>query len=116
MDTKRVLPNASAVEQSYPQNQFQIHSYVDVTRHVQFNSGLYYVEEVGSRDVLGLVGSAPGSYWRADLGITWKPNDNFDCSAGVQNAFDPHHLEAPFNGPASAEVDRSVYAQATWKF
>jgi iron complex outermembrane receptor protein len=111
-----VAPNAAAVEQSYPRNQFQIHSYLDITRHIQFNTGVYYVENVGSKDVLGIVGPPPGSYWRADLGVTWRPDPNFELSVGVQNAFDRHHLEAPYNGKASADVDRSVYAQATWKF
>ncbi|HMB95129.1 MAG TPA: TonB-dependent receptor, partial [Tepidisphaeraceae bacterium] len=115
-DTKAgVTPNASAVAQSYPQNQFQLHSYVDITRHVEFNSSIYYVQDVGSRNVLGAVGAAPGSYWRADFGVAWHPDANFEFYIGVQNAFDNHHLEAPYNGPSSAEVDRAVYAQLTWK-
>jgi hypothetical protein len=37
-------------------------------------------------------------------------------SAGVQNAFTPHHLESSFNADASSEVDRAVYGQITWHY
>jgi iron complex outermembrane receptor protein len=109
-------PSALAIDQSYPANQFQIHSYLDITKTLQFNAGAYYVETIGNGNVLGAVGAAPGSYIRGDLGITWRPRPNLEISAGVQNAFDPHHLEAAFNANASAQVSRAYYAQVNWKY
>jgi iron complex outermembrane receptor protein len=111
-----VTPNASAIDQSFPRNMFQVHSYLDVTRNIQLNASVYYYEAIGNKNVLGATGPAPGSYVRGDLGVNWQVNPNLELSAGVQNAFEPHHLEASFNADYSAEADRAVYAEATWRY
>ncbi|MGD0139338.1 MAG: TonB-dependent receptor [Tepidisphaeraceae bacterium] len=111
-----ITPDASAQDQSYPRNQFQLHSYLDVTQTLQLNGGIYYVDAIGNGNVLGAVGAPPGAYIRGDLGITWHPRPNLEVSAGIQNAFEPHHLEASFNATASADVDRAYYAQVAWRY
>jgi iron complex outermembrane receptor protein len=116
-DTKPGLtPDAAAIAESTPRNQAQIRSYYDITRNLQFNSGLYYVENIGNGNVLQATGAAPGSYIRGDFNIVWSPTPGMDVSLGIQNAFQPHHLESSFNATASSEVDRAVYAQFEWKF
>ncbi len=111
-----LTPDASAIEQSTPRNQAQIRSYYDITRNLQFNSGLYYVENIGNGNVLQATGAAPGSYIRGDFNVVWSPTPGMQVSLGIQNAFDPHHLESSFNATSSTEVDRAVYAQFEWKF
>jgi iron complex outermembrane receptor protein len=111
-----VTPDASAIDQSFPRDMAQIHSYLDITKNIELNASVYYDENIGNRNVLAAVGPAPGSYFRGDLGINWRVNPKLELSAGVQNAFEPHHLESSFNAFSSAEVDRAVYMQATWSY
>jgi iron complex outermembrane receptor protein len=113
---KGVVPNAMALADASPQNQFQFHSYWTVIKNVDFNQSLYYVQGTGNGNVLGAVGPPPSAYTRVDLSVVWHPRPNLDVSVGVQNAFEPHHLESSYNAKASTSVDRAVYAQFTWKF
>jgi iron complex outermembrane receptor protein len=106
-----VVPNALALQDASPQNQFQFHSYWNVTRNVDFNQSLYYVQGTGNGNVLGATGQPPSAYTRVDLGLTWHPTPNADITVGVQNAFDAHHLEASYNAASSSFVDRSAYAE-----
>jgi iron complex outermembrane receptor protein len=111
-----VVPNAMALAHASPQNQFQIHSYWTVIKNVDFNQSLYYVQGTGNGNVLAAVGPPPSAYTRVDLSVVWHPRPNLDVSLGVQNAFEPHHLESSYNAKASTSVDRAVYAKFTWKF
>jgi len=108
--------NAMALADASPQNQFQIHSYWTVIKNVDFNQSLYYVQGTGNGNVLAAVGPPPSAYTRVDLSVVWHPLPNLDVSLGVQNAFEPHHLESSYNAKASTSVDRAVYAKFTWKF
>jgi iron complex outermembrane receptor protein len=111
-----VTPNALALEDASPQNQFQFHSYWTVIKNVDFNQSLYYVQGTGNGNVLGATGPPPAAYTRVDLSLTWHPTPNADITVGVQNAFDPHHLESSYNAASSSFVDRSAYAEFTLKF
>ena len=106
-----VVPNATALADASPQNQFQVHSYWTVIKNVDFNQSVYYVQGTGNGNVLGATGLPPSSYTRLDLGLIWHPHPNLDISVGVQNAFDPHHLEASYNAASSSYVDRAAYAE-----
>jgi iron complex outermembrane receptor protein len=105
---------------SNPQNQFQIHSYLDVLKNVQFNTSLYYV------DALRYInGTASGSgiqdvhaYFRLDANIRWQITQNMTFAIGVQNALQDRHLEFG-NVSAQAlatEVPRTFFAQWTMAF
>jgi iron complex outermembrane receptor protein len=106
-----VTPNALALQDASPQNQFQFHSYWTVIKNVDFNQSLYYVQGTGGTNVVKTAGQPPSAYTRVDLGLTWHPHPNLDITVGVQNAFDAHHLESPYNAAASSFVDRSAYAE-----
>jgi iron complex outermembrane receptor protein len=101
--------NQPSIEGSAPRNQFQIHSYYNITRNLELNSSLYYVENLRSGDV--------PSYLRLDAGVTWRPKDGLELSVGVQNALDDRHPEftTSLNTPSN-EIPRSVYAQLLWRF
>jgi outer membrane receptor protein involved in Fe transport len=87
-----------------------------VIKNVDFNQSLYYVQGTGNGNVLGATGPPPAAYTRVDLSLTWHPTPNADITVGVQNAFDPHHLESSYNAASSSFVDRSAYAEFTLKF
>lgn len=96
-------------ERASPHNQFQVHSYWDVLKNLQFNASAYYVDSLG-------VGVP--SYVRVDLGVVWRPRDGLELSAGVQNLLDNKHGE--FGGLRVVNVDsqvpRTFYGQLAWRF
>jgi iron complex outermembrane recepter protein len=93
-----------------PANQAQIHSYLDVTTHLQFNVSAYYVERL-------TVDETP-SYIRLDMAIAWQPIDKLNVSVGVQNLLDNHHPEVLQSGnyTAATEIPRSYFMQLTWRY
>ena len=96
---------------SSPVNQAQLHSYWDVTKTVQVNASVYFVDK--------LTGQGVPSYVRTDLNLVWRPRPGLDLTVGVQNLVDSHHPE--FNPTAStptlgSEVPRTVYGQVTYRF
>jgi iron complex outermembrane receptor protein len=96
-------------EGTSPRNQFQIHSYYDITKNLELNAGLYYVENLRTGDI--------PSYIRIDAGATWRPTSNVEVTVGIQNALDPQHPE--FNSGLffneTTEVPRVVYAQVLFR-
>jgi iron complex outermembrane receptor protein len=109
---------AGVIQKSFPKNMFQIHSYMDLTPHVQFNASVYYNSAIGPSGVPVANGTGPGNpdVTRADFNITWNPKPGLDLSVGVQNAFDPQHYESTTGEGSTAEVRRAVYGQVIWKF
>jgi len=112
------VSSIQTIEGNSPENQFQIHSYYDLTRSLQFNGSAYYVQG------LPVIVSDPfrnqnvGSYFRLDLGMTWKPRENMSFSVGVQNLLQNRHAESGSIGISvvPSEVPRSVYAQFEMTF
>lgn len=100
------------IEGSHPRNQVQLHSYVDLTRNLQFDASAYYVENLTNQ-------SAPvPSYLRVDLALTWAPKPNLEFTVGVQNLLDPRHPEfgSASSNIGASEVPRTVFAQLTCRF
>jgi iron complex outermembrane receptor protein len=115
-DKSDIRPSDFAIESASPRNQIQVHSYWDVTPKLSLNASAYYVEGIGGDNVIINPAADPASYIRLDLGVVWQPTPGMELSLGVQNLCDPHHLEAPFGGSSSAEVDRAAYAQFTFRY
>jgi iron complex outermembrane recepter protein len=91
-----------------PRNQFQLHSALNITQNLQFNTALYYVDSVQN-------GQIP-SYARLDANLTWTPRSGMAVQVGIQNALDPEHPEfVPRSGPQS-EIETAIYGQLTWQF
>ena len=88
-------------ETDTPPHLAQLRSYLNVTKDLELNSALYYVDE---RQNIG-------DYWRLDVGVTWHINENFELSVWGQNLLDPRHPEIGLN-----EVERGGYLQATMRF
>lgn len=97
-------------EASHPQHQLQLQSYLDITEDLEFNAALYYVDNIPAFDA--------EAYIRLDLGLTWRPSPNVEIALWGQNLLDPEHPEAEStllsNSPA--EMERSVYLQATFRY
>ncbi|MDB6039027.1 MAG: TonB-dependent receptor, plug [Verrucomicrobiales bacterium] len=106
-DDSRVTPSTAAGDS--PQNQFNVHSYLDLPYHLQLDSAVYYVDALPNQKV--------ESYLRWDLRLGWNPTRNLEFTLGVQNLLDSHHLEFGTSTAAqSAPVGRNVYGKLTWRF
>ncbi len=103
-------PNTTLAGTYYegPRNQFQLHSYYDITKNLQFNTSFYYVDKSQSGDI--------PNYTRLDGNITWTPKPGVALQVGVQNATDPQHPEFLRRSGAQSEIETAFYAQMTLKF
>jgi len=98
-------------EGSSPRHQFQLQSRLDITKDLEFNSALYFVDRLRGQDV--------SEYFRLDLGVTWRPRHNVELSVWGQNLIEKDHVEfdsqvLPFDSPGM--VERSIAVQATVRF
>jgi iron complex outermembrane recepter protein len=97
-------------EGTSPRNQAQLHSYVDITKNIEFNAAVYYVDDLRT-------GHIP-AYTRVDAGITWRPKDNLSFTVAAQNLFSSQHTE--FNSglffTAPTKIPRTYYASMTYQF
>ena len=98
-----------------PNHQFQAHSSLDLTRKWQIDAGVYYTSNIQSNLLSQLI-PIPG-HTRGDLRIGWRPTEQLDFSAGIQDAFNALHLElvsSRFYQPL--EVRRNIYGAIRWQF
>ena len=100
-----VNPGFETMEGNTPANQFQIHSYLDLPGHLEFDQGLYYVDNLATQGVT--------SYLRYDIGLGWRPAKWFEARLSFQNLTQTSHLEF---GGGSSEIERSVFGQVTVRF
>ncbi|MGV3774652.1 MAG: TonB-dependent receptor domain-containing protein, partial [Verrucomicrobiales bacterium] len=109
MDPVSTLQPQDALEGDSPQNQFQLRSYLDLPHNIQFDTSLYYVDRLESRNV--------PSYFKLDSRIGWQPIKDLEISLVFQNLLDPQHPEFS-NGTlyTAREIERSVYGKVAWRF
>ena len=106
---------ATAVNDTSPQNQFQIRSYLNLPHHFEFNGALYYVDQV-----YALVGDARTRippYFRLDLGVTWRPTKSLEFGITGMNLLDNHHPEfSNIKNTVITEVPFGLMGKVTWRF
>jgi iron complex outermembrane receptor protein len=104
----KLLP-VDSLAGSSPQNQFQIRSYLDLTRNLNLSTALYYVDR--------LPGEHAPSYFGLNLGLNWQINKSWEVGVFGQNLIGGGHAE--FSSDLSSvltEIPRSVYVRLSWKF
>ena len=104
-----------SIEGASPQNQVYLQSSWDLGKTVEFDLIGRYVERLS-----GFPSSAPNrvpSYVTMDARLGWRPNKAWEVAVVGQNLLASHHLEFGGNQFLSApliEIQRGVYAMATW--
>ncbi|HEV2694164.1 MAG TPA: TonB-dependent receptor [Verrucomicrobiae bacterium] len=107
--------NPEPVNNNDPQNQFQIHSYVNLPQHVELDAAVYYVDAINAQFGDGTL--AIPAYVRVDLGVTWRPTRWLEIGVYGQNLTDDSHPEMTgVKTTAVTEVPRSVMGRVTWRF
>ena len=98
-------------EGNSPHNQFHLSSYLDLPQGLQFDTHLYYVDNLPALDI--------PAYFRLDARFGWHITDDLELSLVGQNLLDSHHLE--FSNQMGApdgngEIERSYYVKLTYRF
>ena len=95
-----------------PKQQFRIRSQYDVLQDVQWDTGIYYTDELMSTRV--------PSYTRVDTRLAWRVNQQIDAELVGQNLFDKSHFEWQPTGASalyqSSAVPRSFFVRVAWHY
>jgi iron complex outermembrane receptor protein len=93
-----------------PSQQFNVRSYLNLPRNIQFDSTLYFVG--------GLPTFSVPAYARLDSRIAWRPMEGMELSVTGQNLSQPRHLEftSTNQGILATQVKRSFYGKVTWRY
>lgn len=110
------LFSAAATENSNPEQQFQIRSYVDLPHNLEFDTSIYWVDELPGLDIAGVPSSRIDDYLRLDLHLGWRPAPGLQIGLFAQNILDDRHPETNQFIFSPTEVPRAVFARArlTW--
>ena len=90
-------------EGNSPENQFSVHSFLDLPHDMAFYTGLRFVDNLPAQNI--------NSYIALDACLSWKPIKNMEISIIGQNLTDKSHPEFGTN-----EIERSVYGKMVWRF
>ncbi len=101
-------PIAEDAERQSPRNQFQVHSHLSLPWDLSQDLALYWVDSLGAHGV--------PSYFRLDLGLTWRPTDFLEVRLVGQNLLDDRHPEFGNVILTDAyEVERGFYFMLTFR-
>ncbi len=110
-----VSTDALGNEDSTPNHQAAIRSFLNLPHNVQFDNQLYFTDNIASSSNV-----QPGdaeTYWRFDTRIGWQPMENIEFSIVGQNLLDDWHPE--FAGgifSTQSEIGRTIYGKVVWRF
>jgi len=105
-------PNVAHIVNETPKHMFQVRSFVNLTRRLDWDSSLSYVGRLGA----GKSESIP-SYNRLDTRLGWKIGEFVELSIVGQNLLTPRHSEFPDeDGILHSLVTRKIFGKLTWHF
>jgi iron complex outermembrane recepter protein len=105
--------------QANPRHLFNVQSRVDLTRRLEFDSGLYYYSEVPLQANLdnALPNQEVPAFTRVDVGLAWHATSQWTLAVWGRNLQSDKHVESLDSillGPAG-EVPRSVVFKLLWQ-
>jgi iron complex outermembrane receptor protein len=98
-----------SLEGNSPRNKFNIRSLYNISKNIEFDNSLYYVDNLSSRHI--------PAYTRFDSRLAWRPTESLELSIIGQNLFDDQHPE--FTGAlfsSAVEVGRSIFGKVTCRY
>jgi len=111
--TSRDIVNKNNAEGDTPRHQYSVRSGFDLGKQVALDLWLRGTDRIAS-----ISGSSIPGYITLDARLAWKARPNLELTLVGQNLFDNRHPEflPEYINTRPAEVVRSMYAKATWKF
>lgn len=106
--TGGIYPLGTSTEANDPHHLAMLRSSMDLYKDVELDVYLRYVDELNNPYV--------PNYLEMDVRIGWQPKENIELSLVGRNLLDDSHPEFGQQGPASLQVERSIYGMVTWKF
>ncbi len=102
--------NPEVAEGESPHNQASLQSSWDLDDDLEFDLVIRYVDNLPAMQI--------PSFVTLDLRLAWQPSDTFELAVVGRNLLDDHHPEysGQFLAIRSTEVQRGVYAVATWRY
>jgi len=100
-----------------PQHQVSLRSAVNLSKDLDLDLWLRYVDDVKALNSRTRSLSEIDSYLTLDIQLAWRPNDKVEIALVGQNLLDNEHpefVQESFTMPT--EVERGVYGKVTWKF
>ena len=93
-----------------PEHQASLRTMLQLSKNVEYDIWVRYVDDLSALDV--------PSYWTMDMRVGWMARRNLELALVGQNLLDNQHPEfnAAFYNGIAPEVERSVYAKATYYF
>ena len=101
-------------ETADPEQQFSLHSSMDLPQHVELDTGLRWVDTLHNND-----GPTPGtvpSYFEMDVRLGWHVTPHLELSIVGQNLLHDEHAEYGFPSSTRGEIGRSVYGKVSWRW
>lgn len=99
-----------AGEDAVPEHTVILRSHLDLTEDVELNASGFYVDHLADQRI--------GSYFRFDLGATWRVTDDISLSLWGHNLTENHHAEQldTFYNARTADIPRSFLARLEVRF
>ena len=94
--------NGESGEEGEPENIFNLTAHWDLAERWELDGGLFRVSDLPATSIDG--------YWRADMRLGYRPDDQSEVSVGFQNLFhdDAYEFAPSFLG-GQAEMESMVY-------
>jgi iron complex outermembrane receptor protein len=97
--------NSQGIEGNSPQDQFAVHSYLDLPYDLSLYTGLRYVDRLPNQGI--------SSYTALDASLRWRATKSVELALTGRNLNQDRHPEF---GIAGVEVERSVFGTVTWRY
>lgn len=108
LNSPSIVFTESFIEDGSPENQIKLQSFLDLPQNLELDASLYYVDKLNEFNI--------SDYFRFDLRLGWKPNDNLEFSIVGQNLFDGEHQEFGSSQTGLATViERSIFGSITYR-
>jgi iron complex outermembrane recepter protein len=102
-------PTAQGQEEDTPAHQFHVRSRVDLPLHFEFDTAVYWVDNVSNQNV--------SDYARLDARLGWHPLPSLELAVAGQNLAQHDHDEfGPSFTALPTSVPRSFYGKVTWRY
>jgi iron complex outermembrane receptor protein len=97
--------NSQGIEGNSPEDQFAVHSYLDLPYDLSLYTGLRYVDRLPNQGI--------SSYTALDASLRWRATKSVELALTGRNLNQDRHPEF---GIAGVEVERSVFGTVTWRY